>query len=102
MTRKGSRVIASDTETVSALKTHRATQAAEKLAWGPGYKALDYVFAREDGSLVRPKSSVDAFLALSAQRGCRDWSFMAIRDNVGRLAAEESSRPAQAASSRPC
>jgi integrase len=68
-TRRGARVLAIDKATVTALRTHRAAQAVERLSWGPGYNALDLVFCREDGSPVAPDQVSRRFLALSATAG---------------------------------
>jgi len=53
-TEKGSRNVWLDTHTVAALRSHRRTQVAERLAWGPEYQDNDLVFAREDGTPIHP------------------------------------------------
>jgi integrase len=68
-TRRGARVLALDSGTIAALRTHRAAQATERLAWGPTYNALDLVFCREDGSPLAPDQVSRRFIALSAAAG---------------------------------
>ena len=53
-TRKGTRSIALDTTTVSALRAHKARQAEERLAWGPGWGDSGLAFTRENGSPIHP------------------------------------------------
>jgi integrase len=53
-TDRGRRSVALDPATVAAMREHRRAQAAERLAFGPGYSADDLVFAREDGSALHP------------------------------------------------
>jgi integrase len=48
-------------ETVSALRDHRRRQAAERLAAGELWHALDLVFALEDGSPIPPGRVTKAF-----------------------------------------
>jgi len=68
-TKKGARVISLDTDTVTSLRSHKAAQAAERLAWGPAYNGLDLVFCREDGSPVRPDHVSRLFISLSEAAG---------------------------------
>jgi integrase len=63
-TRKGLRTIGLDASTVQALRTHRAAQAAERLALGPRYNTLDLVFCQEDGTPLNPDGFSRRFLAL--------------------------------------
>lgn len=49
------RLLALDGETVKALKSLKATQSSERLAWGAAYKGQDLIFVREDGSPVHPR-----------------------------------------------
>lgn len=50
------RVLDLDEGTCAVLKTHRKQIAAERLAYGGGYRRLDLVFPREDGSERKPDS----------------------------------------------
>jgi len=54
-TKSGVRVISLDSQTVDALRTHRAEQSAERLAWGSAWVDSGLVFAREDGSHLHPE-----------------------------------------------
>lgn len=49
------RTIRLDGATVAALRSHRARQAAEKLAMGAGYVDRDLVFAGPGGEMVQPE-----------------------------------------------
>jgi len=46
-TRRGARTVSLDAETVAILRSHRAAQAAERLAWGAAYDSQDLVFCKE-------------------------------------------------------
>lgn len=46
--------MALDEATVAALKAHRAQQATERLAFGPGYENNALIFTREDGTPLHP------------------------------------------------
>jgi integrase len=52
---KSRRVIDLDSETVSVLRSHRAAQAATKLALGPDWTDSDRVFVHEDGRPLHPE-----------------------------------------------
>jgi integrase len=68
-TKKGARVISLDADTITSLRSHKAAQAAERLAWGATYNGLDLVFCREDGSPVHPDHVSRLFIALSEAAG---------------------------------
>jgi integrase len=68
-TKRGARVISLDADTITSLRSHKAAQAVERLAWGPAYNSLDLVFCREDGSPVRPDQMSRLFIALSQAAG---------------------------------
>ncbi len=68
-TKSGARVVALDAGTVAVLRAHKAAQAAERLAWGPGYTDLGLAFAREDGTPLRPEYVTKHFIKLSAEAG---------------------------------
>jgi integrase len=53
-TARGKRNIAVDGVTISALRTWRACQAQERLAFGQAWHDTGLVFSREDGSLIHP------------------------------------------------
>jgi integrase len=54
-TERGRRNVALDANTVTALREHRARQAAERLAIGVAYHDHGLVFCREDGQLIHPE-----------------------------------------------
>jgi integrase len=60
-TSRGRRSIALDPRTVTALRTWRAAQLEERLAWGPAYRDSGLVFTREDGAPLHPEWLSDAF-----------------------------------------
>jgi integrase len=53
-TAQGNRLIQLDPETVSKLRTQKASQARERLLCGVGYKDLGLVFAMPDGRAIHP------------------------------------------------
>ncbi len=67
-TGKGRRVDL-DTDTVAALRSHRAGIAEARLAWGPAWQGSTRVVAREDGSAVHPNALSAAFEAVAASAG---------------------------------
>jgi len=54
-TKSGVRVVSLDDQTVEALRTHRAEQATERLAWGQAWQDTGLVFTREDGAQLHPE-----------------------------------------------
>jgi integrase len=60
-TARGRRSIALDPRTVTALRTWRAAQAAERLQWGCAWVDSGLVFTREDGTPLHPEWLSDAF-----------------------------------------
>lgn len=65
----GSRTIALDADTVTALREHRKRQLEDRLAWGSAWTDSGRVFTREDGTELRPESLTDKFQALRASAG---------------------------------
>jgi integrase len=61
-TSRGRRSIALDPRTVGALRTWRAAQVAERLAWGGAWIDSGLVFTREDGTPLHPEWLSDAFV----------------------------------------
>lgn len=53
-TKRSTRQIAIDPGTVAVLRSHRARQLEERMAWGPAYTESGLVFTREDGSPIHP------------------------------------------------
>jgi integrase len=54
-TARGRRRIALDPATITALRVHHTTQAAERLAAGPAWPNSDLVFTRHDGAPLHPE-----------------------------------------------
>ena len=63
------RLVALDPETVKALKSLKAIQASEKLAWGAAYKGEDLIFVKEDGSPVHPRVITRMFQRIAKDQG---------------------------------
>jgi integrase len=61
------RVLDLDEDTCAVLKAHRKRVAAQRLAYGVGYRRLDLVFPREDGSERKPDSVSRRFGVLRDQ-----------------------------------
>jgi len=68
-TRKGARVLSLDAATVASFRAHRARQAEERLAWGPGWTASGLIFVREDGSDLHPDTIRLMFQARARRAG---------------------------------
>lgn len=66
-TQKSRRGLSLDPATTAALRSHRSRQAEERLAWGGGYHDQDLVFAREDGTPVRPDSFSRSFQTVAGK-----------------------------------
>lgn len=66
-TQKSRRGLSLDPATTAALRTHRSRQAEERLAWGAGYHDHGLVFAREDGTPVRPDSFSRSFQTIAGK-----------------------------------
>jgi integrase len=60
-TKRSSRTVPLDAETLRILHSHKARQAQERLAFGPGYADTDLVFTREDGTPVNPRGLTHLF-----------------------------------------
>jgi integrase len=59
------RVVALDAETVASLKTWKAQQAADRLAWGQTWTDTGLVFTREDGTGWHPETVTKALPRLA-------------------------------------
>ena len=68
-TEKGSRLIALDPATVTALRSHRARQAEERLLWGPAYNDSGLVFTTEIGVGIHPERITRGFARLVKKAG---------------------------------
>jgi integrase len=60
-----------DAATAGSLIAHRLQQDVEKAAFGAAYEDHDLVFAREDGSYLKPEVVSKTFQALVAEAGLR-------------------------------
>ena len=58
-----------DTATVTALRRHKAQQAAEKLAWGEAWVSTGKVFTRENGEALHPDTLFMEFLRTAYAAG---------------------------------
>ena len=63
------RTLGLDPATVKALRSHKAAQAAERLAWGPEYRTTDLVFRWEDGRPLHPDLISRTFKRLAGKVG---------------------------------
>lgn len=63
------RVVALDAETVAVLRTWKAQQAVDRLAWGGGWSDTGLVFTREDGSGWHPETVTKALPKLAKAAG---------------------------------
>lgn len=68
-TRRGARVLPLDSATMALLRQHRIDQLAERLAWGSAWQQSGLVFAREDGSALRPDYVSHLFVKLAERAG---------------------------------
>jgi integrase len=70
-TKRGTRVVPIDADTVAMLRRHREMQDVERTAWGPAWNHAGLVFTREDGRSLRPEYATRHFQALAKQSGLR-------------------------------
>jgi len=63
------RVVFLDAGTVAILKTWRAAQARERLAWGSAYTDGGYVFTHEDGQPLHPDAVTKRYARLARAHG---------------------------------
>ncbi len=68
-TAKGRRTVTLDAVTVAALREHRKRQAAERLQIGAGWRDLDLVFCRVDGTPLHPERFSRSFTDRARQLG---------------------------------
>jgi integrase len=68
-TKRGTRVIPIDGDTVAILRRHQEMQDVERAAWGPAWNDAGLVFTREDGRPLRPEFATRHFQALAQQSG---------------------------------
>jgi integrase len=78
-TKRSRRTIALSPSLVDELKTHRAKQAAERLALGMGRDPSALVFARIDGDPIQPDSVTKMFARIAERAKIRKISFHGLR-----------------------
>lgn len=92
-TAEGRRNVALDGATVAALKAHRARQAEEKLAVGPGYRDEQLVFCQLDGTPIHPKTLSWNFGAKIKRLGLRRIRLHDLRHSHATLALQAGLHP---------
>ena len=68
-TKRGTRLVPIDDDTVAMLRRHQEAQGIEQVAWGPAWNDAGLVFTREDGRPLRPEYATRHFQALSHDAG---------------------------------
>ncbi|HVU60230.1 MAG TPA: tyrosine-type recombinase/integrase [Mycobacteriales bacterium] len=92
-TGKGTRVVALDSATTSALRSYKARQAQERLALGPSYIDNGLVFTQEDGQPLHPKRVSDMFRRKIAKLGLPRISVHGLRHTWATLALQAGIHP---------
>ncbi len=87
-TKTSGRTIALDVATVRALRAHRAAQAAERLAWGPEYRATELVFTWENGAPLHPDLVTRTFKRLATGAGLPALTVHGLRHSYASAALE--------------
>ena len=97
-TKAGRRPIALDPDTVRVLREHRRRQAAERLAFGPGYADADLVVCEPDGSIIHPKTfsyrweravKQAGLQAIPVHSGRHTWATLALEAGVNPRVVQE-------------
>jgi len=68
-TKTGARTVSLDKETIAVLRSQRARQNTERLAWGELWSNDDLVFSNEDGTVLRPSRVSRRFERLIREAG---------------------------------
>ncbi len=92
-TKRSRRSIPLDAGTLVILRAHRARQAQERLAFGPGYANSDLVFTREDGTPVNPRGLSDTFNLLIRDTGLPRIRLHDLRHTFATLALQSGAHP---------
>jgi integrase len=92
-TAAGRRRVELDPATVAALRAHRKRQAAERLAFGAGYRDHGLVFTRPGGEPLNPDVVLLAFKRRAARLGLPVIRFHDLRHGWATLALEAGEHP---------
>jgi integrase len=87
-TKRGTRLVPIDNDTVAILRRHREMQDVERTAWGPAWNDAGLVFTREDGRPLRPEYATRHFQALAERSGLRAIRLHDLRHTNASLALE--------------
>ncbi len=68
-TKRGTRAVPIDDDTVAMLRRHREGQAVERMAWGSAWNEAGLVFTRENGLPLRPEYATRHFQQLAREAG---------------------------------
>jgi integrase len=68
-TKRGTRAVPIDDDTVAMLRRHREGQAVERMAWGSAWNEAGLVFTRENGLPLRPEYATRHFQRLAREAG---------------------------------
>jgi integrase len=92
-TQQSRRSVALDPETIAVLRAHRRQQVEERLSWGEAYEETDLVFAREDGSPIRPDTITRRFQELAKACGLRPLRLHDLRHTYATIASTNGTHP---------
>lgn len=92
-TSRSRRTISIDPATIVVLKSYRARQLEERLAWGPGWTDSGLVFAKENGTNFHPSLVSDAFEKAMRRSGLPRLRLHDLRHTYATLALESGMKP---------
>jgi integrase len=92
-TARSRRSLAVDSDTLGELRTHRRRQLEERVAWAGPHDDADLVFARDDGSPLRPDSVSRRFIELAKAAGVPRIRVHDLRHTHATLALEAGVNP---------
>ena len=70
-TKRGTRLVPIDAQSVAMLRRHREGQDVERVAWGPAWNDAGLVFTRENGLPLRPEYATRHFQAPPRLQACQ-------------------------------